>query len=404
MKKKFLVTLLVVLSIAEVNSQVRQVVKKDQPVTLKVTNTAVVKNFKTTPISMGTYADVTPTTMAPEDAVKNSVSLYTNPAGNATSDNEATKYYMFDNTNDGKDKLLSIQTNTLTNSLRKIDRNSAGNVAPVGGFQFLSVINNYDELLFGEFSSEPGATILLVDRRVNQFWHYQRNPSNFMIFQSPYSMLSNWPPADRYATGDFNGDGKTDLLGWNLGRNEFQVALHTKNASSPTGAATLQPAGVWLSGWAQSNEVNMVIGDFNGDKKDDIALVHQPTGEWWVALSTGTAFQASNGYKSGVWLKPWAVGAHHKIAALDVNGDGFCDLVEYNTLEKSFQAVLSNGQFFDYFFKREFVTNSISNPEQVTIGQFGSNCMLAISHVLSPDNYYVQPRRTVSIYLTSYKR
>jgi hypothetical protein len=182
------------------------------------------------------------------------------------------------------------------------------------------------------------------------------------------------------------------------------VALHTKNTASLNGPASLQPAGIWLSGWAQTAEMNIVAGDFNGDKKDDIAVVHQPTGEWWVALSNGTSFQPSTGYRSGVWLKPWAVGTHHSIAAIDVNNDGKCDLIEYDYNEKSFQSVLSNGQYFDYSFKKEFIGGTIPAPVQIAIGKFDGNCIIAIAHVLPPDTQNLYARRAMSIYLTNYKR
>src|SRR5205807_3351895 len=49
-----------------------------------------------------------------------------------------------------------------------------------------------------------------------------------------------------------------------------------------------------LSRWGQwSTAVNWVdvhVGDFTGDKKDDIAGRVQPTGKWWVASSLGNSF------------------------------------------------------------------------------------------------------------------
>jgi hypothetical protein len=269
---------------------------------------------------------------------------------------------------------------------------------------FPAAINLNDDIYFGEFSPENGSTFLINDKRSNQFWHYQHNSTNYMVFERPYAMLSNWVVAGKYLTGDFNGDGKKDLLAWDQNKNEFHVALHAKNQLAARGSASLQPAGVWLAGWAQTADMNIVTGDFNGDKKDDIAVVHQPTGEWWVALSNGTAFQPSTGYMHSVWLKPWAVGTNYKIFAFDVNNDGKCDLVAYNNYEKSFQSVLSNGQYFDYFFKKEFITGTIAAPEQVVFGKFEGNCMIAVAHVLPPDAANAYARRVMSIYLTNYKR
>ena len=37
--------------------------------------------------------------------------------------------------------------------------------------------------------------------------------------------------------------------------------------------------------------VDVQVGDFNGDGKADIAGFDPATGQWWLALSTGQAFQ-----------------------------------------------------------------------------------------------------------------
>lgn len=352
----------------------------------------------------GQFMENTPVLIAPANTNGNSVIFSFNTIGGALGDVPNTKYFMFDCDKDTKDELMVINPSTMANELRKLKSNSSNNILQAGGFMGTTGITLYDDIYFGEFSPENGSTFIINDKRSNQFWHYQHNFSNYNIFERPYPMLSNWVVTDKYLTGDFNGDGKTDLLAWDLARNEFQVALHTKNATALNGPATLVPAGIWLKAWAQTTDMNIVTGDFNGDRKDDIALVHQPSGEWWVALSNGSSFQPSQGYKSGVWLKPWAIGSQHKIFATDVNNDGKCDLVEYDYQQKSFHAVLSNGQYFDYSFKKEFIGSTITNPEQITFGKFAGNCMISVVHVLPADDRFVYPRRAMSIYLTNYKR
>lgn len=373
-----------------------------QPLSIKTEETAKTRAFADRILPPGTFAETTPLTNAPADPTKNSVRLFFNTAPSATTDDPNTKYYFLDVLKDGKDKLL-VFTIPNDNSLLKVDRDNAGTVKQTGGYALNADIRYTDELLTGNFSEEWGASVIVVDRRAGKFWRYRHNSTNPFSFDNAYSMLSNWAPGDHYLTGDFNGDGKTDLLGWNLSRNEFQVALYSK-AAIPGMPPILQPAGVWLTGWAQAADMNIVTGDFNGDKKDDIALVHQPTGEWRVALSTGTGFQSSTGYKSGVWLKPWAAGTNHKIVAMDVNNDGKCDLVEYNYTDKSFQAVLSNGQYFDYSFKREYIGNTFSNMKQIGIGKYEGNCIIVVGHVLPADASYAYPRLAGSFYLTNYKR
>ncbi|HYF30217.1 MAG TPA: VCBS repeat-containing protein [Chitinophagaceae bacterium] len=403
MKKATLFYSALLLLIANANGQLKVMQSKDQPVTLKPNNTLASRKMPDQFVQPGAFAGTTPVIPAPADPLKNNVSLFRNTAPNAYSDDPNTKYICLDVMKEGKDRLLVFTPRNI-NSQVKIGRNNAGAIGQMGSYSIHSDLKYTDELLTGNFSEEWGASVVVVDRRSNQFWRYRHDPTSGIQFVNPYGMLVNWAPADRYLSGDFNGDGKTDLLGWNHASNQFQVALYAKSAT-PGMPPIFSPAGVWLFGWAQANDMNIVTGDFNGDRKDDIALVHQPTGEWRVALSTGTAFQGSTGYSAGVWLKPWAVGTHHKIAALDVNNDGKCDLVEYNYHDKSFQAVLSNGQYFDYSFKREYIGNTITAlKQQVAIGKFEGNCMVVVSHELPPDANYLHPRPTASVYITSYRR
>jgi hypothetical protein len=86
---------------------------------------------------------------------------------------------------------------------------------------------------------------------------------------------------------DFNGDGKTDIAGWNQGARAWHVALSTgKSFDSSSGYWITQFGGPGL----------MLTGDFNGDGKTDIAGWNQGARAWHVALSTGHSFDSSGGY------------------------------------------------------------------------------------------------------------
>lgn len=116
--------------------------------------------------------------------------------------------------------------------------------------------------------------------------------------------------------GDFDGDGRDDLVTFTRGNAaDVYVALSTGTGFGP---------GVkWHDFFALGNEIPMV-GDFNGDGRDDIVtFTRGNTADVWVALSTGTGF--GPGMK---WSDNFAVGTETP-AVGDLDGDGRDDIVTF---------------------------------------------------------------------------
>ncbi len=137
-------------------------------------------------------------------------------------------------------------------------------------------------------------------------------------------------------TGDFNGDGKDDIVtftGGTLG--DVYVGLST-------GAGFLGGA-KWHDWFAPGAEV-AAVGDVNGDGKDDIVTFTGGTlGDVYVALSTGTSF--GPGQKWHEFFAP----AGEFPAVGDVNGDGKADIITFfrgPVTSADVYVALSNGAGF----------------------------------------------------------
>ncbi|WP_222853517.1 FG-GAP-like repeat-containing protein [Fodinicola acaciae] len=118
--------------------------------------------------------------------------------------------------------------------------------------------------------------------------------------------------------GDFNGDGKDDIVTFTRGTTgDVYVAL--SDGTKFNGNAIK-----WHDDFAYNDEIP-AVGDFNGDGKDDIAtFTRGTTADVYVALSDGSKFNG-NGVK---WHDHFAVG-NETPAVGDVNGDGKADLVTF---------------------------------------------------------------------------
>ena len=129
-------------------------------------------------------------------------------------------------------------------------------------------------------------------------------------------------------SGDFNGDGKTDVAAfYNVGGNGTGARLWVWYS---TGSGFAPPVNVWTDTGFTWSAMKPVSGDFNGDGKTDVAAFYNVGGNGtgarlWVWYSTGSGFAPP----VNVWTDTGFTWSAMKPVSGDFNGDGKTDVAAF---------------------------------------------------------------------------
>jgi hypothetical protein len=187
-----------------------------------------------------------------------------------------------------------------------------------------SVARSPDAPLFGSYSGDfngDGKTDIATFTSAQQ-WTVMLSDGTRLSAPQVWADWSGQGTIHKIVVGDFNGDGKTDVAAW-FGFGAWQVGISTGQQFTTS---------IWESP-GRTPYVAAVAGDFNGDGKADIAGLTR-TGALDVSLSTGQAFATTT----------WAVGLTGNWTRLlvgDFNGDGRDDLALLQN--NAWQMALSTG-------------------------------------------------------------
>ena len=134
-----------------------------------------------------------------------------------------------------------------------------------------------------------------------------------------------WDAFDAFAgVGDFNGDGKNDLVARKPDGTLWLYPGTGRVDSGSTGYAGAKKIG--LAGWEVFDTITGV-GDLSGDGRNDL-LARKPNGSLWLYKGTGKVDATNNGYQEAVRVGDYGWEAFDQFfGAGDFNADGRNDLL-----------------------------------------------------------------------------
>jgi hypothetical protein len=145
-----------------------------------------------------------------------------------------------------------------------------------------------------------------------------------------WSMNTN----DQYFVGDFDGDAKSDLYVFNgTDWGTKYLAMLKSSGSAFSGVKLFADS---LPGWSMNTNDKLFVGDFNGDKKSDLYIFN---GTDWgfayllMAKSTGSDLAHVKRYdnsSSTLNIPGWQLASGDNLYISDANKDGKADLFVYN--------------------------------------------------------------------------
>jgi hypothetical protein len=166
----------------------------------------------------------------------------------------------------------------------------------------------------GDFNGDGKSDILLQNALTGQCFTFMLNGTT--VIGNGFiggAVGAEWVAR---ATGDFNGDGKSDIV--------FQSTLTGQNYIWNLDGANVVSHG--FAGWAAgANWVTRGTGDFSGDGRSDILMQDTTNGQCFTFIVEGTAAVDAR-YIGGAVTSVWAAKGTG-----DFNGDGKSDILFQNT-------------------------------------------------------------------------
>lgn len=176
-----------------------------------------------------------------------------------------------------------------------------------------------------------------------------------------YSHMSFYPYdtdiLEIYKAGDFDGDGKTDFLRFDSGNRPFIIRF---NKGTDHLYSAIEQGFYLNDNRIKGISKNAVVGDFNGDGKSDLLVPSATTtSDWYLYQSTGKSFEEDFKPNFALFRRdPYFKSNDDGTATLertshqayDIDRDGKSDFVTFNYRKERVKHPVSNNFFYIYYY------------------------------------------------------
>lgn len=213
---------------------------------------------------------------------------------------------------------------------------------------------NWADVLASDFNGDGRIDLAARLVSTGQWLVMTSNGSRFIN-----RIWTTWSPAVAWQgvrAGDVNADGQLDIVGLNPA-----TGIHQLSLSNGTVFGT-SPYSAWMP--AAPNWTNHLVGDFNGDGKDDLAYRSPVNGQWYVSVSNG-----NQAFRTREWAR-WPVITWNAIVVGDFNNDKKDDIAGFYGAGRNLIVSLSNGSSFSY---QVWATLAPGTYTDVRVGDFNGD-------------------------------